>query len=234
MVCKVSVRAVIFDLDGTLMNTADAWRSGVAAMLAGRNDIDHDDALRVWVEMIDAHFPRYLAGSQTYEENRSARLQGWKRVLGFPESSEDDSFWWHLYDEGAKSSWLPFPEVETVLSNLEHLPLAVVTNGDSTLQREKLARLGIEDRFSVTVCSGDLGVAKPAPEIFAHAARRLGCPAESCAFVGDDWDADIEGSSKAGMLPVWINRNRAVPRDSGVVEIPSLDPLPGLLGVRRA
>jgi len=233
MLCNVSVRAVIFDLDGTLMNTADSWRRGVAAMLADHSEVNHEDALRLWVEMIDTHFPYYLSAGQTFQENRTVRLRDWKEALGIP-GGDDDTTWWHLYDEAAKSSWAPYPEVETVLSDLAHLPLGVVTNGDSAQQREKLAKLGLEDFFSVTVCSGDLGVAKPSPEIFAFAARKLGCPAESCAFVGDDWDADIEGASRAGMLPVWINRNRAAAKGAGVVEIPSLDPLPGLLGLRRA
>src|SRR2546423_1777792 len=53
--------------------------------------------------------------------------------------------------------------------------LALVTNGASCLQREKLAGAGIsEEDFDAVVISGDIGIAKPRPEVFAHTLDELG------------------------------------------------------------
>ena len=54
------------------------------------------------------------------------------------------------------------------------VPLALVTNGASCLQREKLAGSGLADRFDAVVVSGDLGVGKPDASVFRHALSLLG------------------------------------------------------------
>ena len=54
------------------------------------------------------------------------------------------------------------------------VPLALVTNGASCLQREKLAGSGLGDHFDAVVVSGDLGVGKPDASVFRHALSLLG------------------------------------------------------------
>ena len=56
--------------------------------------------------------------------------------------------------------------------------LALVTNGASCLQREKLDASGLSEHFDVVVVSADLGTAKPDPAIFQHTLSLLGCDAD--------------------------------------------------------
>jgi putative hydrolase of the HAD superfamily len=113
----------------------------------------------------------------------------------------------------------------------EHL-LAVVTNGASCLQREKLAASGLAERFHAVVVSGDLGAGKPDAAVFAHALDALGARADEAVMVGDSLERDVEGALAAGLRAVWVNRDGraagAAP-PAGVVEVRDLRELPRAL-----
>jgi putative hydrolase of the HAD superfamily len=120
-----------------------------------------------------------------------------------------------------------FEDVAAVLATLE-LPMALVTNGASCLQREKLAASGLADHFDAVVVSGDLGVGKPDASVFRHALDVVG--ADDGVMVGDSLDRDVDGALAAGLGAVWINRFARRPGRPGVPEISSLAELPGVLG----
>ncbi len=74
------------------------------------------------------------------------------------------------------------------------------------LWREELERQGLAGLvYNPTFC-GDVGWRKPDSRIFMHSTESLGLRPESCIFVGDDFSADYEGSSKAGLRPILIDR----------------------------
>jgi putative hydrolase of the HAD superfamily len=120
-----------------------------------------------------------------------------------------------------------FDDVVPVLDALDG-PLALVTNGASCLQREKLAASGLEEHFDAVVVSGDLGIGKPEAAIFRHALSLLG--ADEGVMVGDSLDRDVDGARAAGLGAVWINRFGAGPGRDGVPEIASLAELGAVLG----
>jgi putative hydrolase of the HAD superfamily len=88
-----------------------------------------------------------------------------------------------------------------------NLPIALVTNGASDVQREKLEVLGIEDSFVAVVVSGELGAAKPDALPFETAVAALGCDREDVWHVGDNLMMDVVGAQRAGILAVWLNRS---------------------------
>jgi putative hydrolase of the HAD superfamily len=104
--------------------------------------------------------------------------------------------------------------------------LALITNGASCLQREKLAASGLAGHFEHVVVSGELGVAKPDPSIFAHALAGLGADAGHAVMVGDNVIRDVEGALAAGIGAIWLNRAGEAPPRPGVPEIGTLAELP--------
>lgn len=116
---------------------------------------------------------------------------------------------------------------------LDHLrpthAIALLTNGASCLQREKLAGSGLsEDDFDVVVISGDLGVGKPEPAIFMHTLSRLGVTADRAVMIGDSMERDIDGAAALGIRGIWLNRDGAVaPSANGHVEISTLADVAG-------
>jgi putative hydrolase of the HAD superfamily len=75
------------------------------------------------------------------------------------------------------------------------------------MQRAKIAALNLEAYFSAIIISGEVGFAKPSQEIFAIACEQLQVEPAGVIFIGDNFEKDIEGSAKAGLKPIWINRD---------------------------
>lgn len=125
-----------------------------------------------------------------------------------------------------------------VLETLQQLcgsaSLALVTNGLSEVQRARLERLDIGQYFDAVVISAEVGVSKPAREIFDVAFAGLGKPQrESAVMVGDNLASDIQGGSNYGIATCWYNPHGAsVPGTDAVVhEIRELSELLTLLAV---
>ncbi len=109
--------------------------------------------------------------------------------------------------------------------------LAMVTNGISDVQREKIEQSGIGPLFEVIVISAELGFGKPNPEIYHHTLRLLGIAPHEALMVGDNIRRDVEGAQSVGIRGVWIGEGRS-PAGSDVVpdlSIVTLAELPGHL-----
>ncbi|MFT0802130.1 HAD family hydrolase [Bacillus swezeyi] len=104
----------------------------------------------------------------------------------------------------------PFVYEETfaVLEQLKgKVELLLLTNGDPSLQKEKLAGVPeLAPYFSEIVISGDFGKGKPDPSIFEHCLVLLGITKDDTLMVGDNLNTDILGASRAGIKTVWVNR----------------------------
>lgn len=101
---------------------------------------------------------------------------------------------------------LPSEEVISLLESLrKKYYLAVISNGESTSQWEKLTRLHLIPYFDCILISGDLPWEKPNKQIFFEACTHLGVRPEECIMVGDKLETDILGAGKAGLAAsVWI------------------------------
>ena len=79
--------------------------------------------------------------------------------------------------------------------------VSVLSNADGSLRGRLKDELRIHDLFDDIVCSAEVGMAKPEPEIFRLAAGRLGMGPAECVFV-DDWDQNIEAAKAVGMTAI--------------------------------
>ncbi|HZP35887.1 MAG TPA: HAD family phosphatase [Methylomirabilota bacterium] len=78
---------------------------------------------------------------------------------------------------------------------------SILSNADVSLRARLEGELALHHLFDDIVVSAEVGMAKPAPEIFRLAAERLGLPPAACVFV-DDWDRNIEAARAVGMTAV--------------------------------
>jgi putative hydrolase of the HAD superfamily len=100
-----------------------------------------------------------------------------------------------------------FADVEPALSELkERYALALVTNGASCLQNEKLDHSGLRPFFDVVVVSAEFGAGKPDASIFRYALSRLAPSQDEGVMLGDSLDRDIDGAHFAGLQAIWVNR----------------------------
>lgn len=180
--------AVLFDLDGTLADTAPDLAAALNTMLRmdGRDALPYQ-AIRPWVSWGALRLIR-LGYGEELEATRINELRG--RFLA-------------CYEAGLCRESRLFAGVPEALAALESaaVPWGVVTNKPGWLTEPLLAALGLGDR-AATVISGDtLPYAKPHPMPLLHAARELRIPAARCVYVGDNV-RDIEAGRAAGMYTV--------------------------------
>lgn len=115
------------------------------------------------------------------------------------------------------------PEAPAVLEGLRRrgLRLAVVSNSNGTVA-EILRRVGLADRVDAIVDSGLVGVEKPDPRIFRHAAAALGVAPEETVHVGDLYSVDVLGARAAGCRAILLDPAGAW----GDVDCPTVPDLP--------
>jgi putative hydrolase of the HAD superfamily len=127
---------------------------------------------------------------------------------------------------------------EDTLPALERLrqagyPTAIVSNAPwgspPQLWRSELERMGLARAVDTVVMCGDVGWRKPAAQIFQHAAAELRTACEDCAFVGDELEWDVGGSSAVGMRAILLDREDLNPGHSGS-RIRSLHELSSCIG----
>jgi putative hydrolase of the HAD superfamily len=107
--------------------------------------------------------------------------------------------------------------------------LGVISNFEDWLER-LLESLDVTRFFPVRVISGIEGVEKPDPAIFSIALERAGVQPSESVYVGDHPYFDVEAASRAGLVPVLIDRRGRYP-DADGIRITSLEDLPQAIGV---
>ncbi len=115
------------------------------------------------------------------------------------------------------------------------LPVALVSNFDhAPTARQIIEREGIAPLLDVVLISEEEGFRKPAPSLFLDAAEKLGVAPAEVLFVGDTFEADVEGPRGVGMPCAWLNRKGA-PVPGGAAppdfEITALEDVLAILGL---
>jgi phosphoglycolate phosphatase len=181
------VDAVLFDLDGTLLDTAPD--------LVGA--LNH---LRI----------REGLSAEPVEKYRPLVSQGALGLIraGLPDRGPEEEArrrqrFLDWYERHAMDHTAPFPGVERLLDRLEHagVPWAVVTNKPTFLTLPILEALDWRRRAGAVVCGDTLRVSKPDPAPVLHACDALGIPPAHSAMVGDD-PRDLDAGEAAGALSV--------------------------------
>jgi putative hydrolase of the HAD superfamily len=222
---------IFFDLDDTLFDNRGAeWAAAIEfhQAQAGLFPESPEEFAFNWHEVTEKHYRRYVSGELTFQGQRRERLReifARHRVLSDIEADELVAWYFELYAR----NWTLFSDVTPCLDHLAENRLGIITNGTSRQQRQKLAATGILERFEVVAVSEEIGITKPDPRIFLEACRLAKADPGECWHIGDNLEADVEGSLAAGMRGVWLNRLGSLGRD-GVATIGSLGELAGLLG----
>lgn len=203
-------RALLLDLDDTLVDTraalARAVGSALGEVLGPLAPGVAAEAGQLWISDREGWFVRYEAGELDYRSQREARFAGLARRFGFEASLFDE--WEPHFEAALVASTTPFPDAAPLLTALDGVALAVVTNVfDSRFQRAKLDVAGLAPRLSIVVGVDVAGAPKPDPAPFRAACKLLGVAPHEAVHVGDSWTADVTGARNAGIRAVWLDRS---------------------------
>ncbi len=87
------------------------------------------------------------------------------------------------------------------------LPIVLVTNGNSSMQRGKIQRCGLEPYLKAVVIAQEIGESKPAAKPFEKALEAVGVEPGYVLMVGDHLEKDIGGAKNVGCRTAWMVRN---------------------------
>ena len=101
-----------------------------------------------------------------------------------------------------------FPGVADSLDRLREqgTALALVTNGDTRQQREKIRRHDLVRFFDAIVIEGEFGAGKPDESVYRHALALIGAEPAQAWMVGDHLEWDVAAPQRLGLRGVWVDR----------------------------
>lgn len=218
------MRAVIFDLDDTLVQTNAAstvtWRrlAQEFAPHVGLSEPElHDDLNRTrrwfWADAERHRAWRFQMAESAAEALRMALHERGQRT-------DDDAPLLQGFADRYESIFFQtlelFPDALEVLHTLRArgLRLAMITNGGAAWQRRKIDMHALAPLFECIIVEGEFGVGKPAPETYRHALTTLGVAPHQVCMIGDRLDWDVLGPQQLGITGVWYDfTHRGLPTE---------------------
>jgi len=205
-VAPARVAAVIFDLDGVLLDSESAWVE-VKKQFTEESGGRWEDRARVeMLGMSSTEWSRYM-----HDE------------LGVPVSPEEIS------SEVAKRLMQRYRRrlpllpgaVEAVRSMASEWPLALATSSNRNVIDLVLSESGLADAFAATVSSEEVDRGKPAPDVYLEAAKQLGVEPTACVAIEDSTNG-IRSAHAAGMAVVAVP-NRDFPPEADALALADLE-----------
>ncbi len=181
---RYPVSAVIFDLDGTLVDSEPNYYLADRELLA-----------RYGVAFSEAEKRRYIGGSNL------DMMQDFVARYGLPATpealAEEKNA---LYLELAERNTQAYPKMKHFLELLvaARIPVALASGSAPEVIRRVLKAVGLTETFAQVVSAEEVPKGKPAPDIFLETARRLGVPAHTCVVV-EDSRPGVEAAHRAFM-----------------------------------
>ncbi len=193
------IYAVIFDLDGVLIDSEHVWDEVREHLAHERRGRWHPGAQADMMGMSSVEWSRYMHD-----------------VIGLPEPPAEINR--EVVDRMLARYRKDLPLIDGAVAAVERLAgryrLAVASSSNRPLIDAVLESAGLASRFEVTVSSEEVDRGKPAPDVYLEAAARLELPPDRCAAVEDSGNG-LRSAHAAGMRVIAIpNRRYPPPADS--------------------
>jgi len=200
----MAIKAVILDFGGTLCDGAldwDPYHEKIRSILAGRGHLVEMNRLKKALRgaLGDLNRVRTKGKEMTFEEVYDIFL-GRLEIPGDRETLDElhDNYRNHLRTDF-------FPCVEDVLKSLaEKYKVALLSNTMSDQPVLLLSENGFDKYFDLIICSRDLGLRKPNPNIFKYVLEKLEVKPSEAVHVGDSVEEDMIGARDSDVKGIWI------------------------------
>ena len=215
-------QAVLFDLDGTLLDRDASVEQFVSVqyerLAEHLSHIPKSDYISRFIEL-DCH--GHVWKDKVYQDlvtEFSIETISWQTLL------ED-------YEMRFQFHCVPFQFLTEMLNELRQQGylLGIITNGRGQFQARAIEGLGIRDYFDALLISEVEQVRKPQLAIFQRALKRLGVAALDSVFVGDHPEADIAGAKGAMMKTIWKRNSSWTGAKEADAIVDRLDEIPSIV-----
>lgn len=220
------MKALLFDYGGTLDADGSTWLERFR-LIYKEEGIDTSSARfdRAFYDSDDALPARHALQGLDLEQTLRLQVRDVLAALAPDKVSLTD----RIAGRFTADSRRQFERLKPVLERLANrYRLGVVSNFYGNLDGILIAE-GLRPLFSVVADSGVVGVIKPAPGIFLHAANALGAAPAECVMVGDSVKRDMKGAEGVGMKRALVVAGAQIPKIGQDWTIRSVVELEGLL-----
>ena len=201
---------VIFDVDETLYNMTQPFERAFKEIWQDKYDIDMYELYTASRIHSDRVFDQVMAGTMTVDGAGVYRMQHAMRDFGFEITEEEALEFQHVYRKHQQHLDIS-KTMERILNLLKErgVSLAILTNGETNHQMEKIRGMGLERWFSDDriFVSDAVGYFKPDVRTFRAVEDALHQNREETWYIGDSIENDIEGAGAAGWHAILLNRH---------------------------
>ncbi|MDL4840217.1 HAD family hydrolase [Aquibacillus rhizosphaerae] len=190
------IKAVVFDLDGTLLNRDASVKLFIENQYQRLNKcLNHIPKDKYITRFIELDNRGYVWKDKVYQQ----------LVDGFDITGLTREDLLEDYISQFKHSCVPFSNLIHTLEKLKNnnILLGMITNGKGQFQMDNIKALGIEKYFNTILISEWEGIKKPESQIFQTALNKLNVLPSESIFVGDHPENDIKAAQHVGMIGVW-------------------------------
>ena len=208
----MAIRAVVFDLDDTLVDHVGAVRDGFRSWFSSLapSALAAEEAETLWFALEDRHYQRFVDGEVSFLGQRRDRLREFRHALGHLDPLVDDAVdeLFGGYLAAYTRAWRAHSDAAPTLARVRSagLAVAVLTNGWQPTQEAKLRGTGLLGAAGPVFASSALGAAKPSGAAYDAVASALGLDPTDLLMVGDNLVNDVEGARAAGWSAVHLDR----------------------------
>ena len=200
-------KAILFDLDDTLVNTSDtiaeAWRAISRQFSDGLKDVTSGEFLSALRDVRLA----LQEGDEVLPKGDGATETAWKAIqrLGKDDRGVAEQVGSAFRRERARLT-IAFPGVREALQKVKDsdVKTALLTIGTRQDREKLLAREGLLEFFDCILTQDDLGFGKPDERIYRLALEELGVEPHETWMVGDSLEYDVEAPQKIGITGIWV------------------------------
>lgn len=206
----MTIRAVLFDLDETLLD-----RSG--SLVAFLTDQHARFGRRLGNVSLERWRERFIALDDRGRVSKTDVYPAILEAFGGDAACASDLL--ADYQVNCSRHARPNPGMDDTLRSLRAggFALGIVTNGHTDFQNRHIDALQLRPLVDAILVSEAEGLRKPDAALFHRAADRLGIKPAECLFVGDDPVSDVLGAYNAGLQTAWLHGGREWPKTAGPI-----------------
>lgn len=187
-------KGILLDLDDTLYNYSYAHTNALKAAITAEDQAAFAEARKqtgINLKKTASSHNRLLYFQKMLE------LQGKSPFKAFAIYEK----YWGTFLENMRF----YPGAIDFLEKVKHLPIALITDLTAHIQYRKIKKLGLEKYINALVTSEEIGIEKPAPQMFKAGLHKLNLNPQEVCMIGDNYEKDILGAGQLGIESYWLN-----------------------------
>lgn len=196
------MRYLLFDADETIWDFKATEDIGLKKVFS-LYDIDYtEETFNAYMEGNILCWREYENGTLSLDELETKRWKLFFNKIGRNVSASEAA---EIFKDTLAHNGILLPGAGEFLESIKEYPKSLVTNGISSIQRQRLRDTGIEHYFENIFISSEIGYNKPQKELFDYVFKAVGKTNRECIMIGDSEHSDIRGAVNAGMESIYIN-----------------------------